>query len=70
MPAAGFGSDRTAVFSVIRLSGSGLLPFNSSLGQSFVEALGIVLGIPPHLQARLEVVMDRLRYPDLYIPMI
>jgi hypothetical protein len=43
---AGSGSDKTTVFSVITLSGSGLLPFNSSLGQSFVSALGNVLGTP------------------------
>jgi len=44
---AGFGSDKTAVFSVIKLTGEGLLPFNSSLGQSFVDALGNILGEPP-----------------------
>jgi len=35
------------VFSVIKLTGEGLLPFNSSLGQSFVDALGNILGEPP-----------------------
>lgn len=41
---AGTGSDKTAVLSIISLTGAGLLPFNVSKGGGFQAALGRVLG--------------------------
>ena len=46
-PPPGAGSQKTAVLSVVSMSGSSLLPFNSTLGSQFQTAMALVLGATP-----------------------